>query len=164
MCRYLELKLCRREVVVPHLTLLLCFVPQDEKRKQLMMHKIILLASEHSSWIFANLLECSILVYMYMCSCLSFLIPSSPSPSPHSFFFYFSFLFFLLFLFSLSFSSFPSLSPPLPSGNLPDLLKSQTNLQELATMLDNDALREALKKSLDVELTCQEVIKAKVCV
>ena len=35
-----------------HLTLLLCFVPQDEKRKQLMMHKIILLASEQlSSWI-----------------------------------------------------------------------------------------------------------------
>ena len=58
----------------------------------------------------------------------------------------------------------PSLSPPLPSGNLPDLLKSQTNLQELATMLDNDALREALMKSLNVELTCQEVIKAKVCV
>ena len=54
-----------------------CFVAQDEKRKQLMMHKIILLASEHiSSQILANL-ECSVdqLLIMYM-----YIFPPLPFP------------------------------------------------------------------------------------
>ena len=101
---------------MPHLTLH-CFVAQDEKRKQLMMHKIILLASEYtSSQILANL-ECSVdqllIVYMYIYPPLPF--PPLPFlPLPVSIF-YFPFLLpspFLPFSFPFSLSLSSLRKPP----------------------------------------------------
>ena len=52
----------------------------------------------------------------------------------------------------------------LSTGKLPDSVKAQTTLKELAGLLESDEnLLESLSKTVDIKLPCETVRKSKVC-
>ena len=51
---------------------------------------------------------------------------------------------------------------PCSPGQLPDPVKSQGSLRELMAMLKDDRLRQHLLDALQLQTTCENVIKSKV--